>query len=200
MRNLDFEDMPTMPYGDPDPGEDYAAYADDEIVHPPARTADRLAALAEELRQVREQIQEGKEREASLKAREKELSETVIPSVMDEIGATAWEGQGGVKIKLSRKVVASIPKGDPERAERCYAWIAEKGGEHLIKTQVVVEFGKGERLEALQYAAKCPDERTSLVSQVHPQTLGAFVRKRMEEGVALCEDLSVYDRTVAELK
>ena len=67
----------------------------------------------------------------------------------------------------------------------------EKGYDDIIKNTVGVEFGRGEDDKASAFRAFCetegyvPDQKTG----IHPQTLRAFVRERVENGDSFPMDM-----------
>lgn len=147
-----------------------------------------LAILAEKQLSLE---REKEDLEEQLKQVERELQKVSgvdIPTVMDQIGMSDFMLKSGERIKVERKIKASIPKTKQDQA---FAWLRSNGFDSLIKNQVVAAFGKGEDQRAKELAAKL-NAAGFIVSQsesVHAQTLGAFVREQMERGVELPADL-----------
>jgi hypothetical protein len=112
------------------------------------------------------------------------LSGEIIPQKMAELGLTATEMSDGSKVKIVEDIHVSIPR-DPNKSTACYQWLTDNGLGDIIKNQVGIAFGMGEREQAekLQNYIKeqlgyIPEVKVS----VHPSTLKATVRKLHEEG------------------
>jgi hypothetical protein len=67
------------------------------------------------------------------------LREEDIPALMAELQLTEIKLETGEKISIVPEVYASIPV---ERREEAYGWLEEHGFGGLIKTEVLVAFGK----------------------------------------------------------
>lgn len=124
----------------------------------------------------------------------------VLPELMQEVGITSITLDDGSVVELKEEVSAKIP--DPFKV-MAYEWLEQHGFGGIIKTKVIAEFGKDERKEAVEFARHAAEdhERVSLDESVHPQTLKAFVRERMEVGDPLPMELfGVYPYNIAKLK
>ena len=114
----------------------------------------------------------------------RKLSGEIIPEKMAELGMTATEMYDGSKVQVVEDIYVSIPK-DPHKSTACYQWLTDNGLGDIIKNQVGMAFGMGERKQAekLQDYIKetlgyIPEVKTS----VHPSTLKATIKKWHEEG------------------
>jgi hypothetical protein len=90
-----------------------------------------------------------------------------------------------------------------KRREDCLKWLRKNGGESLLKTTLRAEFGKGEEKAALEFEKKItksgfPVKRDS---NIHYQTLNAFVREKLKEGVEVpVEPFSLFNGAKAKIK
>ena len=114
----------------------------------------------------------------------RKLSGEVIPAKMAELGMTSTEMYDGSKVQIVEDIYVSIPK-DAEKSTACYQWLTDNGLGDIIKNQVGMAFGMGERepAEKLQEFIKetlglIPEVKTS----VHPSTQKATIKKWHQEG------------------
>jgi len=103
---------------------------------------------------------------------------------MAELGMTSTTMYDGSKVDVVEDIYVSIPK-DAEKSTACYQWLTDNGLGDIIKNQVGMAFGMGERepAEKLQEFIKetlgfIPEVKTS----VHPSTLKATIKKWHQEG------------------
>jgi len=104
------------------------------------------------------------------------LREETLPNAMLELGLDSFQLDNGTHVALKQDVYASITKAQREAA---FAWLVAHDFGGLIKTEVVVPFGKGQRDEAVALQATLP--RAQLDETVHPSTLKAFVREQLAD-------------------
>lgn len=139
-----------------------------------------LSDLVRKLRSVEQDIADTEAHLKSLKTEKHKLSTESIPSLMDEMGLDRLDVDG---VTVSRKLLvhASIPA---DRKAEAFNWLRENGLDDIIKNDVIVSFGKGQDNMAgdtvgmLQDLGLDPQTKT----HVHPMTLKAFVRERVENG------------------
>ena len=125
-----------------------------------------------------------KDQEAELKRLKTELfnlTSSVIPEVMKEIGMLSFTMEDGSFLEVKHVIKAAIAKKNEVKA---FKWLRDNEAGDLIKNNVTISFGKGEderamgavkMLSGLNYS---PSQKES----VHGNTLSAYVRERMEEG------------------
>jgi len=125
--------------------------------------------------------------EAELKAAQAELrriSEVELPELMDAADVASFTTTEGIKVEVREVIRGGIPSGT---AEQAYAWLEDNGHAALIKRQFVIEFNRDEEAWAKKFAADLSKRKQKLRAKikktVHPQTLQAFVREQLEEGV-----------------
>jgi hypothetical protein len=141
----------------------------------------------------------------------RQLSEVEFPDFMENVmGLSECRTRDGILVSIKEKIRAGIPvKKDPERAARAFKWLRDNGHSRLIKHVIKVELDKGQDgvAEELLKLLKEPAEKNHLVLEdattVHEQTLGAFVREKLEAGQLpddALELLGVHRQKFASLK
>ena len=121
------------------------------------------------------------ERLRKLKEQYRQLSEEDLPQKMTELGMQDLRLEDGSRITIDMFYATRINKNNRDAA---HEWLREQGHGDIIKNQVSVSFGKGEDETALETMALLekeglfPDQKES----VHPSTLKAFVKERIESG------------------
>lgn len=156
-------------------------------------TTRTLSDLVRALRNVEQEIDTTEDYLKSLKQQKHKLSVENIPALMDEMGVDRIDVDG-VTVTRKMMVHASIPV---ERKEEAFSWLRENGLDDIIKNDVSVSFGKGEDNMAgdvvglLQERGFDPQTKT----HIHPSTLKAFVKERLENGKPI--DLDMFGAFVA---
>jgi len=167
-----------------------------EVEHGATR---QLSDFVRQMRSVESQIEDTESHLKSLKSEKHKLSTELIPQLMDEMGIERVDVDGAT---VSRRMIvsASIPK---DRREEAYDWLRENNLDDIIKNDVTVSFGKGQdnmagdAVETLREKGFDPEVKT----HVHPSTLKAFVRERVENGKPLDLDLfGAFITNAAEIK
>lgn len=140
-----------------------------------------VAGMAKAIRQEEEYIDS---LEADLKkARTKlrKMTDEDLPTMLAEIGLSRIALDDGSEVIVKQTYGASILVDNRPKA---YEWLREQGYDDIIKNTVTCAFGRGEddKASAFQAFAKKegyePDQKT----EIHPQTLRAFVKERVENG------------------
>lgn len=125
--------------------------------------------------------------ESSLKAAKEAALRTKredLPNLMQEFGLSKFNLEDGTEVSVKEDCDARITEANREEA---HAWLIKNGFGGLIKTEVVVEFGRGDQAAARK-CAQALSKKHDLVSieeVVHPQTLKAFVREQLSDGKAV---------------
>lgn len=156
-------------------------------------TGKNLSGLVRSLRNVEQQIADTEQHLKTLKAEKHKLSVELIPSLMDEMGVERIDVDG---VTVSRKMMvhASIPV---DRREDAFSWLREQGLDDIIKNDVIVSFGKGEDNIAGDVVGMLEERgfEPSTKTHIHPSTLRAFVKERVEKGKPI--DLDMFGAFVA---
>ena len=140
------------------------------------------------LRNLENQVTESEKHVKSLKEKARELSQVVIPKMMQEMNITKLKLKDGASIEVTNFYSARIT---PEKQEEAFNWLREHGLGDIIKNDVTVTFGRGEDNKASAYAVLAKGQGYEPVQKigVHPQTRKAVVRERTESGQDMPADL-----------
>ena len=147
-----------------------------------------VAALA---RQIRDKEKNISKLEDTLKAEKKallKLTDEEMPAMLAEIGISSFSLDDGSTVEVKQTYGASILMDNRPAA---YEWLRDNGYDDIIKNTVLCQFGRGEDDQASAFAAFAqqqgyvPEQKT----EIHPQTLRAFVKERVEEGDAFPMEL-----------
>ena len=143
-----------------------------------------LKTVAEIAREVNEKEKKISNLEQELKDRKKELlklTDEELPNILNELGISSFKLEDGSTISVKQTYGASIKV---ENRPAAYQWLRENGYDDIIKNQVTCVFGRGEDEKANSFKETAenegyfPEQKT----EVHPQTLRAFVKERVENG------------------
>lgn len=152
-----------------------------------------LSDLVRKLRNVETQIADAEAHLKALKQEKHKLSVENIPALMDEMGVDRLDVDG-VTVARKMMVHASIPA---DRKEDAFTWLRENGLDDIIKNDVSVSFGKGEDNMAGDVIGLLEERgfNPSTKTHIHPSTLKAFVKERIENGKPI--DLDLFGAFVA---
>lgn len=139
-------------------------------------------------------------KDAKLAARN--ISEKTLPAIMDELGLEKFKTTDGFEIQVKEEIRGSIPASNPEPA---FKWLEDNGSEKLIKREFTIQFGKGEETWAKKFMRDLKQRKKPLNCKVkktvHVQTLRAFIREQLEEGVAIpMETFGVFRQRLTKVK
>ena len=113
----------------------------------------------------------------------KEVRERTIPDLMDGLQGKLTLDDGRV-VSIKETVRAHLSEANKPEG---FKWLKEHEHEGIIKNELTIDLGKGrekELEEILEWLAEhYPMMATKVKKSVHAQTLGAFVRRQLEEGV-----------------
>lgn len=132
----------------------------------------------------------------------KQVQEVAIPNLMATIGLKEFKLKNGMKVTIKEDVYASIRKDFTNQA---VAWLDEHNLGDVVKDEVKVNFGRGEKelakalMEFCEEQGFTADEKLS----VHPMTLKAMVKEQMAQGVEFPEEffsIAPINKSVIKLK
>jgi hypothetical protein len=147
-----------------------------------------VASLARDIRSTEEVILNLEEDIKALKAKLLKLTDEELPALMEEMGISSLTLDDGSVVKVTRTYGGSILV---ENRPKAYDWLREHGYDDIIKNTVMCQFGRGEDDRAkgfAEFAAEngfAPEQKT----EIHSQTLRAFVKERIEKGDAFPMEL-----------
>ena len=140
------------------------------------------------LKDLEDEITNAEESINKLKEQARILSQIEIPIMMQEMHITKLKLKDGESVEVKPFYSAAII---PEVQEQAFTWLRNNGLGDIIKNDITVTFGRGEDNKAAQYAVLARGQGFEPVQKVgvHPQTLKAVVRERIESGQDMPSDL-----------
>lgn len=161
----------------------------------------RITQLARLLMEQEAAVEALTDQLASAKAALNRTRREDLPELMRELGLESLKLATGETVTIRDDVSASIP---PEARGRAFEWLDQHGFGGIIKTELSLAYGRGERDQALEDARRIralTNHEAALTENVHPQTLRAFVREQMEAGQVVPFDLfGVHPYSEAKIK
>ena len=153
-----------------------------------ADAAKSLSDKVIKLKNLEDEISNAEKSVSKLKEQAKTLSQFEIPAMMEEMHITKLKLKDGESVEIKKIYGASIP---PENQEGAFQWLRDHDLGDIIKRDVTVTFGQGEDNKASVYADLAQGQGYEPVQKigVHPQTLKAIVRERLEAGREMPSDL-----------
>ena len=140
-----------------------------------------VAELAREIRNQEAQIANLEKLAKDLKKSVLKLTDDEMPAMLAELGISSFSLDDGSTVEVKQTYGASILVDNRPKA---YDWLRDNGYDDIIKNTVLCQFGRGEDDQASAFSAFAeskgfiPQQKT----EVHPQTLRAFVKERCEAG------------------
>ena len=152
---------------------------------------DGLATVSDLARQVREKTIRVQQLEEDLKEEKKsllQLTDHELPAIMAEIGLGELKLTDGSELTLKPTYGATITGAHREAAHQ---WLRDHGYDDIIKSTVSCKFDRGEEERARQFSqlAATGGFETEKNETIHPQTLKAFVKERLQAGEEIPQDL-----------
>ena len=161
--------------------------------------ASRLSNLIRESMDLDSKIADAEQYLKDLKYKKRKVNEEDIPALMQEMGMDSITVDGN-KVALRQFVHARITE---DKREEAFAWIRSVGEGDIIKNDVTVSFSSGQDnlagavVDDLRNQGLAPAQKT----HVHPQTLKAWVKGRIESGKEIDFDtFGVFVGTEATIK
>lgn len=154
--------------------------ADIALTPPSEEGLDRLAKLIKAQLALENQILESMAALVKLQAEHKKISEESIPAIFLELHLSEFKLEDGSKVVVKPYYSASI---SDENKDAAFAWLRDHNLDDVIKHEVKITFGKGEDGECDALKVKLAELNVNYTDKemVHPQTLKALVRERMEK-------------------
>lgn len=162
---------------------------DDKQLSTMSQTIDQMLRIGGEIGNTEEKLRK-------LRDQYRQISEEDLPQKLEQLGMKELRLQDGSKITVEPFYSTRI---NVKNREAAHAWLRQNGHGDIIKNELSVSFGKGEddlaqeTLQLLQETGHLPSQKES----VHPSTLKAFVKERIESGDTaftpeIQKDFSVY--------
>lgn len=161
--------------------------------------ASRLSNLIRESMDLDSKIADAEQYLKDLKYKKRKVNEEDIPALMQEMGMDSVTVDGN-KVALRQFVHARITE---DKRDEAFAWIRSVGEGDIIKNDVTISFSSGQDnlagavVDDLRNQGLDPAQKT----HVHPQTLKAWVKGRIESGKEIDFDtFGVFVGTEATIK
>jgi len=143
-----------------------------------------LTTVAGMARAIRDREKVINDLEQKLKDEKKALlkmTDEDLPTMLAEIGLSSMKLDDGSEVTVKQTYGASILVDNRPAA---YEWLRERGYDDIIKNTVACQFGRGEDDKASAFKAFAEKEGflAEQKTEIHPQTLRAFVKERVENG------------------
>ena len=158
-----------------------------------------LSTLIRQSMEIDEKIAEAEQYLKDLKFKKRKVNEEDILNLMQEMGMDSVTVDGN-KVALRQFVHARIAD---DKKDEAFTWLRSIGEADIIKNDVTVSFKSGEDnmagavIDDLRSQGLEPAQKT----HVHPQTLKAWVKNRIESGQEIDFDtFGVYVGTEATIK
>jgi hypothetical protein len=143
--------------------------------------------------------------EEMLKALKSDLNQKLskfIPDAMRACAMKEYTHESGMIVKLKEFISGSLPK-EPEKRVTALRWIRDNGGIDLIKNHFEVDLERGDEKTRKQVIGAMRKVGVDYVESVdvNHMSLQAFIRERMENGMAVPLDtLGMYAGVTAQIK
>lgn len=138
--------------------------------------ATKLLAAEAHLEACEAQLEEAKSNYNDIRLNE-------LPDIMDQLGLVDTTTISGLRVSLKEEIRAGISKDNTEDAHQ---WLEDNGHGNLIKREIKIDFGRDDEAWAKKFLADCKKRKRQLnlavKRAVNTQSLGAFVRRQLEEG------------------
>ncbi len=161
--------------------DDQKAEASDDKMEQVVALATRLVDEKAELKRLEDEVKAAKK--ALL-----QTERTDLPDLMMELGLTQIKLENGMVVDVKEDCTASLTAATKDAA---FKWMIENNFGGLIKTEVSIPYGRGDREQAVELVKTldAQDIKADLSESVHHSTLKAFVKERLAEGDAIPMEL-----------
>lgn len=156
-----------------------------DFIEPDAGGSDALVRITRLADLLREQEREVARLELLLRDAKEAAQRTEtedLPDLMIELNLTEIKLLDGTKVEVRKEVQCGISE---ERRPAAHRWLQDHGFGGLIKTELIVGFGRDERDKAVAAAGQVAallDRDVGFDEKVHPATLKSFIKEQMELG------------------
>lgn len=145
----------------------------------------KLTKLASEQLALTAAVEETEKKLESLKEQLKRVAEQEIPELFETLGLSEIKLGTGQKITIRKLYFGKIMS--PES----FTWLRDNGFDEIVKHVIAVDLGKGDDKLAKKITSALDKLQVDYDDKetVHPQTLKAFIKERMEAGEPLPTNL-----------
>jgi hypothetical protein len=179
--------------------DDYSAFVG--IGHNQPSELLEIAKLAEKQHAAQEKVEKLEEELKDAKEELRNLAERALPNKMDELGISEYTTTSGVRVEVGEKIRATL---SPENRPKGFTWLEENGYGGMIKSEVVVAFGRNEIEEANALVDELRSDHQRLANlerKVEPSTLTAFIKEQLRQGRDIPLDVfGVFRQRIAKVE
>lgn len=158
-----------------------------------------LSRLGEELRQAQAELETQELQLKRAKERVEDLSEKIIPELMDKLGFQEFVTNSGFRIKITENVYVSVSR---EKRSAVIKWLDDNGHGGMVKRNVTIAFNRDQEDRAKKLLTDLSKDYPGVKeeSKVEPSTLRSWVTKRLESGLDVPLDLiNVHTAKIAKI-
>jgi len=149
-----------------------------------------IADQCQKLKKLEDQILEAEEKVKQLKEKAEDISTRVIPELLAEQGLSSLKLADGSSVTVKREYRCTLPKDDAGR-DLAYKWLRDNKYGDLVKSDVIVSFGRDEDHKAQQLLnlAVSNGYTPYQKNDVKWNTLTTLFRERVESGLDMPSDV-----------
>ncbi len=146
-----------------------------------------ISQLAEAQMVLESEVKEYEEILSLKKEDLRNIQEVLLPEAMSAIGLSEFKLACGAKVTVKDDVYASIRA---DFINNAVAWLDANGLGDIVKDDVSVKFGRGDKAKAEAVVDFCQRAGYNVSEKlsVHPQTLKATVKEQLARGVEFPEE------------
>lgn len=159
-----------------------------------------VGELANKQLMLEEKVAKAKQDLKDLEDQLTNVREVALPKALESYGLTSVTLLDKSRIIIKEQVHAGITEDNREAA---FEWLEATDNDGIIKNEIKCPFGKGQDAEAKKLADLLASNGYSFTNSksVHPQTLKAFVRQQLENGLPVPTDVfSIHIQTIAVIE
>ncbi len=143
----------------------------------------QIKATAEQQEQAEVTVEKAEDELRLAKKELTRIAEKIFPELLNSLEMTEDITIDGIRVQLAEKLRGSIPVANKVEA---FKWLNEEGHGHIIKRQIVIEFGKDEEKWAEKFMRDCRQRKKQLnmtvTRAVHHITLKAWCQEMLDDG------------------
>ena len=138
-----------------------------------------------------------------IQARLTELRTKALPQAMMAAGVDRFRcAETGTEARIAFECSGALGE-DPDERERKLDILCENGADEIVKNEVTIAFGKGEDPKAMALVGEMQRRGLNVMFRrnIHPMTLKAWIKEKMEDGAALpLDDIGLWYGQIAKIK
>ncbi len=166
---------------------------------PPADLLARIVAAATELSAAVKTLKTYEQKVLDTKSNIHRMRTAALPQMLDEAQIPGLELEGGYRVERDTEVYASIAAKNEQKAAD---WLRANNLGSIIKDTIEIPIDKGDAktTERITRSLKKAGIPYAQRSSIHPGTLKALVRERLEEGKKLPKSITYHAQPVVNVK